>query len=185
MMGSEFGQWNEWHFEQSLDWHLLDQQDEDGERHRQLQRFFKAANALYLASPALWQQDFSWEGFRWICPDDNQGNTVLFLRFDKKGRALLVAVNFSPVFRAGYHIGVPWAGRYEEVFNTDAVEFGGEGRHNAPVKTTYDPCHGQPQSLRLDLPPLGAVVLKCAKKFPPRRKKAPPAPPTPQNEESR
>ncbi|MGM9606817.1 MAG: 1,4-alpha-glucan branching protein GlgB [Oscillospiraceae bacterium] len=171
MMGSEFGQWNEWHFEQSLDWHLLDQQDADGERHRQLQRFFKEANTLYLASPQLWQQDFSWEGFRWICADDASANTAIFLRFDKKGRALLVAVNFSPVFRQGYRIGVPWAGRYEEVFNTDRAEFGGEGRCNAPVKSSYTPCHGMEQSLQVDLPPLGAVILKCVKKFPPRKQK--------------
>ena len=171
MMGSEFGQWNEWHFEQSLDWHLLEQQDEDGERHRLLHSFFKAANAFYLESPALWQQDFSWEGFRWICADDAPGNTVLFLRFDKKGRALLVAANFSPVFRAGYRVGVPWAGRYEEVFNTDLAEFGGGDRRNAPVKSEYVPCHGMEQSIRVDLPPLGAVILKCVKKFPPRKQK--------------
>ncbi len=169
MMGSEFGQWNEWHYEQSLDWHLLEQEDEDGEHHRQLQRFFQAANALYLQSPALWQQDFSWEGFRWICADDCNGNTAIFLRFDKKGHALLVAVNFSPAFRAGYHIGVPWPGRYEEVFNTDLEEFGGEGRRNEPMKSSYDPCHGQEQSITVDVPPLGAVILKCAKRFPPKR----------------
>ena len=171
MMGSEFGQWNEWHFEQSLDWHLLEQQDEDGERHRQLHRFFKEANALYLASPQLWQQDFSWEGFRWICVDDASANTAIFLRFDKKGRALLVAVNFSPVFREGYRIGVPWPGRYEEVFNTDRPEFGGEGRCNAPMKSSYVPCHEMEQSLQVDLPPLGAVILKCVRKFPPRKQK--------------
>ena len=171
MMGSEFGQWNEWHFEQSLDWHLLEQQDEDGERHRQLQRFFRAANAFYLASPPLWQQDFSWEGFRWICADDAPGNTAIFLRFDKKGRALLVAVNFSPVFRAGYRIGVPWSGRYQEVFTTDLPEFGGAGRRNAPMKSAYIPCHGLEQSLQVDLPPMGAVILKCVKKFPPRKPK--------------
>ncbi len=175
MMGSEFGQWNEWHFEQSLDWHLLEQQDEDGERHRQLQRFFQAANALYLRSPQLWQQDFSWEGFRWICADDASANTAIFLRFDKKGGALLVAVNFSPVFRSGYRIGVPWPGRYEEVFNTDQTEFGGEGRCNAPLKSSYVPCHGMEQSLQADLPTLGAVILKCVRKFPPRKQKTAPA----------
>ena len=177
MMGSEFGQWNEWHFEQSLDWHLLEQQDEDGERHRQLQRFFKAANALYLASPQLWQQDFSWQGFRWICADDASANTAIFLRCDKKGRTLLIAVNFSPVFRDRYRIGVPWPGRYEEAFNTDAVEFGGAGRCNPPMKSAYIPCHGFEQSIQADLPPLGAVILKCVKKFPPRRQKAAPADP--------
>ena len=174
MMGSEFGQWNEWHYESSLDWHLLDQQDEagDGERHRKLHKFFQAANAMYLANPALWQQDFTWEGFRWICADDNTGNTAIFLRFDKQGRALLTAVNFSPVFREGYRIGVPWAGRYEEVFNSDLAQFGGQGRVNGPMKSEYVPCHDLEQSIRVDIPPLSAVVLKCARKSPPRKKKA-------------
>ncbi len=171
MMGSEFGQWNEWHFEQSLDWHLLDQQDEDGERHRQLQRFFQAANAFYLDSPALWQQDFAWEGFEWICADDAGGNTAIFRRIDKKGRSLIVAVNFSPVFRAGYRIGVPRPGRYREVFNSDLEEFGGGGRQNGEQKTEYVPCHGREQSLCVDIPPLGAVILKCVKAFPVRKKK--------------
>ena len=173
IMGSEFGQWNEWHFEHSLDWHLLEQQDEDGERHRQLQRFFKEANALYLEQPALWQQDFNQEGFRWICGDDCNGNTVSYMRFDKKGRALLAIINFSPMEHKGYRIGVPWAGRYEEVFNTDRFEFGGGGRVNGPVKSEYIPCHGMEQSLQVDVPPLGAVILKCAKKFPPRKKITP------------
>ncbi len=172
MMGSEFGQWNEWHFEHSLDWHLLGQQDEDGERHRQLQRFFKDANELYLQSPALWQQDFSWEGFQWICADDESGNTAIFRRMDKNGRALIVAVNFSPVFRDHYTIGVPRPGRYHEVFNTDRVEYGGLGRLNEDCKTQYVPCHGQEQSITVDIPPLGAVIFKCTKAFPVRKKKA-------------
>lgn len=170
MMGSEFGQWDEWHFDQSLDWHLLEQQDEDGQHHRQLQCFFKAINALYLESPALWHLDFSPDGFRWICADDAHGNVAIFLRFDKKDRALLIAVNFSPVFREGYRIGLPYPGRYEEVFNTDLSEFGGENRLNAPRKSEYIPCHGKEQSTRIDLPPLGAVILKCTKKFPSKRK---------------
>lgn len=165
MMGSEFGQWNEWHSERSLDWHLLEQQDEDGKRHRQLLAFFQAANTLYLETPALWQQDFSREGFRWICSDDAHANTILFLRFDKKGRVLLAALNFSPVFRSQYRIGVPWPGRYEEVFNTDLVEFGGENRLNIPKRSEYIPCHGMEQSLQVDLPPLGAVIFKCSKNF--------------------
>ena len=85
MMGSEFGQWNEWHYEHSLDWHLLDMDNEDGERHRKLQAFFKAVNAFYLEHPELWELDFSWEGFEWIEADDNQANTIAFLRKDKKG----------------------------------------------------------------------------------------------------
>ena len=169
IMGSEFGPWNEWHYEHSLDWHLLDQQDEDGERHRKLHRFFKAANALYLEQGALWQQDDSWNGFQWICPDDDKGNTIIYLRTDRKGRSLLVAVNFSPIFRSSYRIGVPAAGRYEEIFNTDSVEFGGEGRCNPPMKTEAVPCHGHAQSMQVDIPPFGAVILKCTRKNPTKK----------------
>ena len=173
MMGSEFGQWNEWHYEHSLDWHLLDQQDEDGDRHRALHAFFKAANAFYLAHREFWELDFSWEGFQWICADDNQGNCAVFLRKTKSGSSLLIACNFSPVHRAGYRVGVPFPGRYECIFNTDDPAFGGQGHgdHEA-VKSTYTPCHGQEQSMEIDLPPMSAVVYRCAKKFPPRRKKA-------------
>ena len=74
-MGAEFGQFNEWHFEHSLDWHLLEQ-----ERHQQLHGFFQSANQFYLAPSRLWELDFSWEGFQWICADDNQGNCAAFLR---------------------------------------------------------------------------------------------------------
>ena len=175
MMGCEFGQWNEWHYEQSLDWHLLEQHDEtgDGDRHRALQAFFRAANASYLAHKELWELDFSWEGFQWICADDNQGNCAAFVRRDKKGGCLLVCCNFSPVHRRGYRLGLPFPGRYECVLNTDRPEFGGTGLGDtAPVKSEYVPCHGQEQSMEIDLPPMSAVIYRCVKKFPPRRTRA-------------
>ena len=175
MMGCEFGQWNEWHYEQSLDWHLLEQHDEtgDGDRHRALQAFFRAANAFYLAHKELWELDFSWEGFQWICADDNQGNCAAFVRRDKKGGCLLVCCNFSPVHRRGYRLGLPFPGRYECVLNTDRPEFGGTGLGDtAPVKSEYVPCHGQEQSMEIDLPPMSAVIYRCVKKFRPRRTRA-------------
>ena len=168
MMGSEFGQWNEWHFEQSLDWRLL-----ANEENRKTQTFFKAANAFYLEHKELWELDFSWEGFEWIQADDNQADTVAFVRRDKKGGALVVVCNFSPVDRTGYRIGVPAAGQYTCIFNTDDEAYGGQGRGDkAPVKSEYVPCHGRGQSLVLTLPPMSAVVYRCTRKFPPRRKKA-------------
>ena len=167
MMGSEFGQWNEWHFEYSLDWHLM-----DNEINRKTQAFFKAANHLYLEHPELWQEDFSWEGFEWIYADDNQANTISFLRKDDKGDALVVVCNFSPVDRTGYCIGVPVPGAYTCIFNTDDVSFGGEGRGDKePVRSTYTPCHGREQSIVITLPPMSAVIYKCTRKFPARRKK--------------
>ena len=167
MMGSEFGQWNEWHFEYSLDWHLM-----DNEINRKTQAFFKAANHLYLEHPELWQDDFSWEGFEWIYADDNQANTISFLRKDDKGDALVIVCNFSPVDRTGYCIGVPVPGAYTCIFNTDDEAFGGEGRGDKePVKSTYTPCHGREQSIIITLPPMSAVIYKCTRKFPARRKK--------------
>ena len=166
-MGSEFGQFNEWHYEHSLDWHLLEQ-----ERHAKLQKFFQCANQFYLAHPELWELDFSWEGFQWISADDNQANTISFLRKDKKGNTLAIVCNFSPVDRTGYCIGVPTPGAYTCIFNTDDEAFGGEGRgDHEPVKSQYIPCNGQEQSLIITLPPMSAVIYQCTRRFPPRRKK--------------
>lgn len=173
MMGSEFGQWNEWHYEHSLDWHLLDPEQDYTAPHIQLQHYFKEANAFYLAHSELWEQDFSWQGFQWLCVDDNQGNCAAFLRWNRKGKFLAMLCNFSPVHREGYRIGVPVPGRYEVLFNTDDAAFGGAGLGDKdPLKSEYIPCHGQEQSVTVDLPPMSAVFLTCTKKFPPRRKKA-------------
>ena len=172
MMGSEFGQWNEWHYEHSLDWHLLDMDNEDGQRHRQLHAFFKAANAFYLEHPELWELDFSWEGFEWIEANDNQANTVAFLRKDKKGDALVVVCNFSPVDRTGYTVGVPVAGTYTCIFSSDDPAFGGEGQGDVqPVKSRYIESQGKEQSITLRLPAMSAAIYKCTRKFPVRRKK--------------
>ena len=176
MMGSEFGQWNEWHYEHSLDWHLLDMDNEDGARHRQLQAFFKAANALYLAHPELWELDFSWEGFEWIEANDNQANTVAFLRKDKKGDTLVVVCNFSPVDRTGYTVGVPVPGTYTCIFSSDDPAFGGAGLGDTePVKSRYIESQGKEQSITLRLPAMRAAISTRTRKFPVRRKKAAPA----------
>ena len=172
-MGSEFAQWHEWQFEYSLDWHLLDMDNEDGERHRQTQVFFRDLNRFYLEHKPLWDLDFSWEGFEWIYADDNQANTLSFLRKDEKGDFLLILCNFSPIFRDHYHVGVPFRGVYQEVFNTDLEEYGGEGHRNlGDLKTIDAPCHGRAQQLCVDVPPMGAVVLRCKKKLPPLKSPA-------------
>ena len=173
MMGSEFGQWNEWHYEHSLDWHLLDPDQEWSKPHRQLQQFFKQANALYLAHPELWELDFSWEGFEWIEADDNQANTVAFLRKDAKGEALVIVCNFSPVDRTGYTVGVPIPGVYTCIFNSDELDFGGKGGgDHEPVRSRYVESQGREQSITISLPPMSAVIYKCTRKFPVRKKKA-------------
>lgn len=158
MMGSEFGQWNQWCSEQSLDWHLLDQQDADGELHRQLQAFFRAANDLYLRTPALWQLDGSPGGFR---PLYQKANVYVFLRTGRRGGAVLAAVNLSSAHRDNLSVGVPRPGQYTEIFRTDRAEFGGDGRPAARVHSDPIPRHGMEQSLTLDLPPMSAVLLNC------------------------
>ena len=173
MMGSEFGQWNEWHYEHSLDWHLLDPDQEWAKPHRQLQYYFKQANAFYLAHPELWELDFSWEGFEWIEANDNQANTVAFLRKDAKGDALVIVCNFSPVDRTGYTVGVPVPGVYTVVFNSDDPDFGGKGGgDHEPVRSRYVESQGREQSITISLPPMSAVIYKCTRKFPVRKKKA-------------
>ncbi|MBQ7480079.1 MAG: 1,4-alpha-glucan branching enzyme, partial [Selenomonadaceae bacterium] len=157
IMGSEFGQFNEWHYEQSLDWHLLEQ-----EPHRQLQTYFRAANALYLSQPALWQRDGDWSGFDWIEANDESGNTVVYLRRPDVGCSLLVACNFSPVRRQSYQIGVDHAGFYQPLLNSDLAEFGGSGSGDAvPVESRPAPCHGRPRSICIDLPAMSCVIYQC------------------------
>ena len=166
-MGAELGQWNEWHFEHSLDWHLL-----ENEANRQVHDFFKAVNAFYLEQPALWEQDNSWQGFQWLEADDNEANTVAFLRWDKAGKPLIIVCNFSPIHRDGYRVGAPFGGTWAPVFNSDAVEFGGQGLGDtAPLKTEKVACHGQEQSLTIDLPPMSCVAYRCTRKNPVRKPK--------------
>ena len=173
MMGSEFGQWNEWHYENGLDWYLLDMDNEDGERHRRLKEFVKTANQVYLTQSALWEEDFDWKGFQWLCVDDYPGNCVAFLRKNTRGEPLVVLCNFSPVHREGYRVGVPFPGRYACLLNSDEARFGGAGRGDSePLRSEYIPCHGQEQSIAVDLPPMSALIFHCERKFPPRRKTA-------------
>ncbi len=168
-MGAELGQWNEWHYEHSLDWHLLDQNEEN----RQNLHFYQTANALYKNTPALWEQDCSWEGFQWLSADDNTANTIAFYRRDKSGKMVYVVCNFSPVDRSGYRLGVPHAGIYTEIFNTDDSQFGGSGNINPlPIKTENIPTHGQEQSFQINLPPMSAVMFRCTRRYPPKRKKS-------------
>jgi len=181
MMGTEFGQFNEWHFEQSLDWHLLEQT-----AHQQLQGYFKAANAFYLEQPPLWDQDTDWKGFQWLAADDAQANTVIFLRWASSGKFLVVACNFSPIHRKGYWVGVPVAGTYQLAFTSDAAEFGGHGLgDSAPLKSKPNPCHGQGQSIEIDLPPMSSVVYQCIRKAPARRVKKALETPTPEEASSK
>ena len=169
IMGSEFGQFNEWHYEHSLDWHLLELDDQEGTRHRALQTFFREANALYLSQPALWENDADPASFQWLCADDCQGSCVAFLRRDLKGKSLVVLCNFSDVYQEAYRLGVPYPGHYRCLLSTEEPRFGGSGPDSREELTTHTvPCHGQAQSLVVDLPPMSALILRCSKRLPPR-----------------
>ena len=154
-MGDEFGQWDEWSFRKSLDWHLLEQP-----MHRQLREYFKHLSQLYCQYDALHVFDFSPEGFQWIDFSDLEQSVISFLRKGRKSEDLLVACNFTPVPRMNYRVGVPSKGLWKEVLNSDAKEYGGSGLVNlGEIEATSVPFHGRNYSISLTLPPLGIVFL--------------------------
>jgi 1,4-alpha-glucan branching enzyme len=156
-MGNEFGQSGEWSHDRSLDWHLLDM----GPYHRGLQRLVADLNRLYRAEPSLHQQDCEPEGFAWIDCADTEQSVVAFARFARdRSRLTLCVCNFTPVPRHGYRVGVPTSGFYREILNSDSGLYGGSDAGNGGgVYATPVPWHGQPHSVLLTLPPLGALWL--------------------------
>lgn len=155
-MGQEFGQFIEWDYQKELDWLLLDY-----EKHRQLKEYTAALNHFYRNTPALWQIDYSWEGFHWISGDDSDNSVIAFCRKDKDGREIIAVCNFTNVKREKYIIGVPRTGCYEVVFNSDAAEFGGSGSGTSKsVKSKALPMHGFKNSIELDLAGLSVIYLK-------------------------
>ncbi|OBZ18114.1 1,4-alpha-glucan branching enzyme [Bacillus sp. FJAT-27264] len=157
-MGGEFGQFIEWKDEEQLDWLLLDY-----ERHRQMLAYTAALNKLYRSEKALWEQDHAMEGYQWIDADDNGQSVVSYVRRGKRPvDTLLIIINFQPVERSTYRIGVPRAGIYEEIFSSESPAYGGSGLLNAPLKSSKLKWHNQTNSIELVLPPLSFVVLKKA-----------------------
>lgn len=156
-MGTEFSQLMEWNYETELDWPLL-----EDPRHQAQQRFFRDLNHFYLETPALWQADFTWEGFSWISNDDYTQSVIAFRRIDKDGSEVIAVCNFLPVRRDSYCIGVPAAGIYAEIFSSDRAEYGGGGFTNGNgIHTQPQPMHGYEQSVSLTLPPLSVLFLRC------------------------
>ena len=155
-MGCEFGQGREWNYDHSLDWHLIDQPFHGG-----LHQFVRDMNRAYAAEPALHQRDFDPLGFEWIDCNDNENSVVSFLRRGARGELAVAIINFTPVPRDGYRIGVPVAGAFDEVINSDSHVYGGSNLGNEGVVFAEAlPSHGHAQSLRLNLPPLGFLLLK-------------------------
>jgi 1,4-alpha-glucan branching enzyme len=159
-MGAEFGQWSEWNYKESLDWHLL--QPPSDPRHKQLSDYLRALNTLYQAEPAFSELDNEPEGFSWIDPHDSDNSVISFMRRGKNTEDTLIFVcNFTPVPHYGYRLGVPAAADYYEVLNSDDQLYGGSGLVNtnempsAPI--FWQSC---PHSIILTLSPLATIILK-------------------------
>jgi 1,4-alpha-glucan branching enzyme len=160
-MGGEFGQWSEWNYKESLDWHLLSSPGDP--HHQQLRTFVHDLNQLYLHEAALSELDIEPQGFMWIDPHDSENSVISFLRRGKKTEDTLIFIcNFTPVPRYGYRVGVPYPGTYEEILNSDHARYGGSHVINdnempsGPI--AWQTCQN---SILLTLPPLATIVLKC------------------------
>ncbi|WP_159880251.1 1,4-alpha-glucan branching protein GlgB [Plantibacter sp. T3] len=155
-MGQEFGQPSEWSEERGLDWWILDQPS-----HRALLGLVSRLNAVYTEHPALWALDHDAAGFEWLDAGDAQNSVLSFLRWDDDGNVIAALVNFSGAPVGPYRVGLPRAGRWEELLNTDAVEYGGSGVGNyGSIEASASPWAGRPASAELTLPPLGMIWLK-------------------------
>ena len=157
-MGGEFGQFIEWNYDDSLDWHLPQQYP----IHKKMLEYSRALNKFYCDHKALWQVDFDWNGFQWIDCNDNENSIVSFIRKAEDPSDYLVAVcNFTPEVRHGYRIGVPEKGSYIEVFNSDDEAFGGSGvKNEGEIKTEDVKWHDRDQSIVLTIPPMATIYLR-------------------------
>ncbi|MBD7977216.1 1,4-alpha-glucan branching protein GlgB [Serpens gallinarum] len=155
-MGCEFGQWREWDHDHELDWYLLRYGDHQG-----VQRLVRDLNYLHRHEPALHQLDGQEEGFQWLIGDDRSNSVYAWLRSGAHGAPLLVVHNCTPVPRPNYRIGVPLPGTWSVALNSDAEEYAGSGAGcMGEVATLDEVSHGEAQSLCLDLPPLGSLILR-------------------------
>ena len=159
-MGSEIGMFREWDHDGEIEWFLLNY-----DMHAKYQLFVASLNRFYLENPALWNADEGPASFEWIDPDNKEESILSYRRIAKNGDELIVFLNFLPVKRENFVAALPKAGKYEEVFNSDAIEFGGAGNINAGVLTSK-PCdlpRGYKHAVSITLPPMSAVVLKKRK----------------------
>src|SRR5579859_2276978 len=159
-MGGEFGQWHEWNYAESLDWHLLEPPSDP--HHAQLRDFLRDLNRLYQQEPSVSELDNDPEGFSWIDCHDSDNSVISFMRRSKKEEDTLVFIcNFTPVPRHGYRVGVPDAGEYYELLNSDAARYGGSGLENLqPMPSGPIGWQSCPHSILLTLPPLSTIILK-------------------------
>ena len=157
-MGGEFGQKREWQHEESLEWHVLQYP-----LHAGVQRWVKDLNYYYRTTPALFERDFTPDGFEWIDCNDTDASVLSFVRRGRREDVVLVVCNFTPLPRENYLVGVPYGGFWRERLNSDAQVYGGSGRGNlGGVESSPLPAHGRFHSLRLHLPPLAVLFLEPA-----------------------
>jgi len=153
-MGSEIAPYDEWNHDRSLDWHLLQHAP-----HRGIQDLVRNLNALYRSTPALYEIDFTGDGFEWIDWSDRDDSVLSWLRRDRSGNFVICVSNLTPVVRHDFRIGVPMAGTYRELLNTDDLLYGGSGLLNADRQAGAPGSHGRDCSITLTLPPLATVIL--------------------------
>lgn len=156
-MGGEFGQSGEWNFENSLEWHLLQY-----DYHKGIKKCITDLNALYRNNPALYEKQFSAEGFEWINYSDSENSVLAYIRKGSKEKENLVIVcNMTPVVHENYRVGLPKSGKLSEIFNSDNTEYGGSGvSNNKTITIDKQPWNGRDFSAEIKLPPLGILVFK-------------------------
>jgi 1,4-alpha-glucan branching enzyme len=154
-MGSELAPYDEWNHDRSLDWHLLQYAPHQG-----VQALVRDLNALYRGTPSLHEIDFAGDGFEWISWDDRDNSVLSWLRRDTSGNFVISVSNMTPVVRHDFRIGVPAAGRYRELLNTDDERYGGSGILNGELEASGPGMHGRDVAISLALPPLATVVLE-------------------------
>lgn len=161
--GGEFGQFVEWKWNDSLDWHL----PEKYEMHTKMLAYSKALNKFYVDHKEFWQVDFDWGGFEWIDCDNADDSVISFIRRADNGDFVIAISNFTPAVRHGARFGVPEAGTYEEVFNSDAAEFGGSNVINENDIPSQDvPWNNKSYSIQIIVPPLATVYIQLKKERP-------------------
>jgi len=156
-MGNEFAQWQEWNHDKELEWSAL-----NAPNHKGVKRFVRDLNLVYKNEPALWENDFDWNGFAWLDTNDSDNSIFSFIRYaHSRDNFLIIISNFTPLARHDYRIGIPVPGSYQELINSDKPVYWGSGiAFDGEYHTMDIPSHGHQQSLVLTLPPLSTVILK-------------------------
>jgi 1,4-alpha-glucan branching enzyme len=157
-MGGEFGQSSEWNFEQSLDWHMLEY-----DYHKGIKSLISDLNKLYKKQSALFEKQFSADGFEWINYSDSENSVISYIRKgNNPDENVIIVCNLTPVIRENYRIGIPTQGKLKEIFNSDKTEYGGSGVTNKKLKIDEIPWNGKGFSSEMILPPLGVMVFRVS-----------------------